>query len=75
MLILYDFTCHDCGHTDEYLVPKDTDTTPCKECQGNAARIISPVRFSLPGWDSGYPTAADKWARQHEKAGKQPVEE
>jgi len=29
---------------------------------------MSGGNFSLPGIDTGFPTAADKWARRHRKA-------
>lgn len=70
MLILYDFNCQDCGHTQEALVPRDTDAHVCEVCQGNMTRLISPVRCRLDGTDPGFPGAHDKWARQHEQAGK-----
>ena len=74
MLILYDFKCHDCNSTQEVLVLRDTDFVVCKECQGNMTRAISPIRFKLEGHSGHFPTAASKWERQHEKAGREPSE-
>jgi hypothetical protein len=39
------------------------------------APIVSGGNFSLPGTDTGFPTAADKWAKRHRKANKANLEE
>ena len=69
MLILHDFECSN-GHVNEELVESGTDFILCKTCGETATRQITPVRFKLNGYDPGFPTAWDKWAKQHEKAGK-----
>lgn len=70
MLILYDFKCDSCGRIAESLVSRDVDEIDCWHCKGTAHRIISPIQFNLEGVSGDFPTAADKWARQHEQAGK-----
>lgn len=65
--MIFDFRCPD-GHITEDVVHKDTDNIPC-ECGKIATRIISGTSFSLPGNDDGFPTAHEKWAREHERAG------
>jgi putative FmdB family regulatory protein len=69
--MIYEFKCED-GHISEYYLPvKERDSTQiCKSCQKEAKRVISVPKFQLNGADLGFPTAADKWAREHEKAGK-----
>ena len=74
MLILYDFKCEDCDHTEERLVVMDLRVTECEECHGRSKRQISPVRSQLEGHSGHFPTAASKWERQHERAGKRPSE-
>lgn len=66
MLRVHDYQCS-CGLVTEHLVKAGTDTVRCK-CGAEAKRIISPVRCSLDP-TAGFPGAADKWIRHHEKAG------
>ena len=76
MLILYDFKCDKCGETEELLLPRHRadDTPKHKYCGGTLTRIITPIRFKLEGHSGHFPTAASKWERQHEKAGREPSE-
>jgi hypothetical protein len=67
-VILYDFRCKN-GHITEELVKADTPSIRC-ECGEEATRTITPVRFTLDGTDPGYPTAHERWVREHERAGK-----
>lgn len=64
---LYDFKCPN-GHVTEELVPKNIKDIMCPECSKDAHRIISPTKFSLD--PLSFPTAGDKWIREHEKAGR-----
>lgn len=70
-LILYDFECIKCNHCEEKLVQSDVRHADCPECGGKMIRKISTPRVALDGTDPGFPDAYDKWARQHEKAGRQ----
>jgi len=69
--MIYEFRCSK-GHITEYLLAvKDMDSVqPCKSCKKEAKRIISVPHFTLEGVSGDFPTAADKWARVHEEAGK-----
>jgi hypothetical protein len=69
-LILHDFKCKSCGTTQEALVPSIVNIRLC-QCGMWADRVISGTNFRLDGTDPAYPTAWDKWAKQHEKAGGQ----
>lgn len=70
MRVLEDFKCPD-GHLFESLVNRGTQSVRCKECDNTAQRQRSVPNFQLNGADPGYPTAYDKWAKDHEKgAGK-----
>jgi len=73
-MIILDFRCAH-GHTQENFVPSDTQVVGCKTCGHNAKRIISGTSVKLDGTDPAYPTAGDKWAKQHEKAGGQTYDE
>lgn len=74
MLILFDFKCRTCGHVEEVLIDSKEKHIRCEKCTNVADRVISPVRSNLEGITGHFPDAADKWARQHEKAGRQPSE-
>ena len=71
MRILNDFECTECGLVFERL-NDSRDTTIVCECGGVANKLISRMNFKLPGTDPGYPGAYDKWARDHERAGRNP---
>ena len=65
-MILYDFTCSN-NHTTEHFVSSDTKEVVCPECGLKPKRVISKTSFKLEGTSGDFPTAADKWARRHEK--------
>lgn len=69
-MIILDFQCAH-GHTHEHFVPSDTQVVKCTSCHRNATRIISGTSFKLDGTDPAFPTAWDRWAKQHEKNGGQ----
>jgi len=71
MLILFDFRCGECGTVHEALVDREQKHTKCTNCGSISTRMVSPVRSQLEGITGHFPDAADKWARQHEKAGKE----
>ena len=75
MLILFDFKCQTCKYELEKVIDNTVHAIPCTECGGQMNRVISPVRCNLEGLSGHFPDAADKWARQHEKAGRMPIEE
>ena len=69
---IYDYKCQECGHSFEGMATiKDrTKLKECPACGVEAGKhIITPVSFHLPGHSYDYPTAADKWTREHERAG------
>lgn len=71
-MILYDFKCSECSTVEEKLVSSDVRKITCPNCQSlTMTRTISKPLIRLDGTDPGFPDAYDKWARQHEKAGKQ----
>ena len=67
----YSYRC--ANHSDHVFevttsIARRNDIQQCPECGGDGKHIITPVAFKLPGHRSEYPTAADKWAREHERA-------
>jgi putative FmdB family regulatory protein len=74
MLILYDFKCEECDHTEEKLVVMDLRVQECEECHGRSKRVISPVRCHLEGHSGDFPSASAKWEREHEKQGRKASE-
>lgn len=69
MIRIFDFKCEN-GHITEDFVEDGVDYIDCSECASQARKVISPVSFHLPGTDPGYPTAWDKWSKDHKKHGK-----
>ena len=67
MKLLADFKCPN-GHTTEHYTESSILHVRC-DCGEEARRIISGVNFRLPGHDTAYPTAHEKWVREHERAG------
>jgi hypothetical protein len=74
-LILFDFTCDACGITEEKMVTSNVFEYKCSYCLekqgGMMTRVISGTNFKLDGTDPAFPTAYDRWGKQHEKAGGQ----
>ena len=65
--MLNDYQCLKCKKVFERWSKIKRIPSPC--CKDYVAeKIISGGRFSLPGIDTGFPTAADKWAKRHRKA-------
>lgn len=68
-MILYSYHCTNCGHDfDELNSIEDRQSFTCPVCGRFAEKVMSGGHFSLPGWDSSYPTAGDEWERRHESA-------
>tara|TARA_R110000824_G_scaffold281420_1_gene469705 strand:+ start:418 stop:651 length:234 start_codon:yes stop_codon:yes gene_type:complete len=65
-MILNDYQCTECDSIQEHW-SKD-NITQCKVCNSTALKIQAGGHFALPGTDTSFPTAADKWARRHRKA-------
>lgn len=69
---LFDAKCTACGEITEVFGKAD-DEFRCGTCHSPAKRIITPVRCHLPGNDpTGFPGAAMKWAKDHQKHGNKP---
>ena len=65
--MLNDYQCLKCKTISEKWSKLQRIPSSCCE-HYVAEKIISGGRFSLPGIDTGFPTAADKWAKRHRKA-------
>jgi hypothetical protein len=68
-LIFFEYECVSHG-TFEKLGREAEQHTPCPVCSKPSLRRISAPRISLEGWSLSFPTAADKWARNHIEAAK-----
>ena len=68
-MILYDFKCPN-GHVFEGFANIHDKTHVCERCGEVADKLISMPTIKLEGWSGHFPTAADRWTRIHEKAGK-----
>ena len=65
--MLNDYQCLKCKKVFERWSKTKRIPSPC--CKDYVAeKIISGGNFSLPGIDTGFPTAADKWAKRHRRA-------
>ena len=75
--VLSDFECPRCNYKFEAWIDRELDKhCTCPSCGfSEAERRISGGNFALPGSDTGYPTAADKWARRHRNANKANLKE
>ena len=73
--ILSDFRCKHCTFQFEAWIDRTDQECACPQCGKSATRSLSGGNFSLPGSDTGYPTAADKWARRHRNANKANLKE
>lgn len=67
--LLYDFECG-IGHKFEKLVSQDEIVVPCVICNNPSSRKLSAPTIGLEGWSLSFPTAADRWARNHIEAAK-----
>lgn len=74
MAILRDYQCNVCPNIFEHWEKEYGEAVFCSYCGGEAFPIISGTSFKLPGHDTGFPTAADKWARTHRKANKRELD-
>ena len=67
MRVLNDFKCEVCSFTKEIFEDVNTRIVRCKECDGDAHKIIGNCNFALDPISGHFPGATDKWARHHEK--------
>jgi putative FmdB family regulatory protein len=66
MVVFKEFRCSSCGHQQEHLVDNLAATHPCQGCGKEASRVHTSFNFQLEGTSGDYPTAAAKWAKNHE---------
>lgn len=67
MKVMRDFSCNSCGIVFERLT--DKRSVECV-CGAEAHDVPCAPSFRLEGVTGHFPTAADKWARVHEEAGR-----
>ena len=66
-MILYEFKCEDHGNFDKF-AKLGVKEAACPECGATCGKVITPPRFILDGTDPAYPTAWDRWAKDHERS-------
>lgn len=67
MKMLNDYYCQECDFTFEEF---GENTCSCPKCSSSVKKIISPIRFKLEGVSGDFPTAYDKWTKDHERSAK-----
>lgn len=67
MIRVFDFECN-VGHLEEVFCDDKTTQIECPICGSVANRLVSKPNFKLDGITGSFPTAADKWANNHEQA-------
>jgi putative FmdB family regulatory protein len=70
-MILYEYECKN-GHVfDAFSSMEKRKSHKCPECKVTAKQRITPSHLDYLGMGTSpsLPTAADKWARMHEKEG------
>jgi hypothetical protein len=65
MMQLNDYQCETCGSVVERFCEVSVPQH-CFVCGDTMAKLIK-ATFKLDGTDPSFPTAADKWAKRHEK--------
>lgn len=68
---LEDFECLSCGFKWESLVADDHDY--CPQCGEHCKKIITGCNFKLEPVSGDFPTATERWAKMHEKEGRDTV--
>lgn len=59
---LFEFKCEK-NHITEQFVDETIKTSPCRECDEIATRIISPTGIYLEPFSGQYTAAYDRWTR------------
>jgi hypothetical protein len=59
---LYEFKCSK-EHITEQLVDETIKVSPCRVCDENATRIISPTGIYLEPFSGLHPASYDRWTR------------
>jgi hypothetical protein len=70
-MILHDFRCVECRHTEEHFVSSDTQSVACERCGGHAGKIF--LELAKPHWaalaqgDNASPEAINRFERIHKQ--------
>jgi hypothetical protein len=71
---IFEFKCPVHGIFDA-MAWDNTEKKPCPACQRECGTKISAPNFHLPGYDPAFPTAWDRWAKDHEQRAKKAKQE
>jgi hypothetical protein len=69
MRVMLDVKCAE-GHITEKFGKLDAEYR-CGVCGLPAKHVVTGLNFKLEGTSGAFPTAADKWAKEHVRAAKQ----
>lgn len=69
---VFDYVCEN-GHVQEAFVTDINQHVLCSTCGATTERLISTPVVKLPGWDSSFPGAHQKWDRKREEKRKQEI--
>lgn len=64
---VFDYQCNN-EHVKEVFAHVAAPSITCSVCGETALRMVSSPRFKLDGITGSFPTASDKWARDHKQA-------
>jgi len=67
---IFDFRCSTCRRKFEAIVDLSSTMTIRCSCGQTAYKVLSPVRASLDPLSGHFPSATDKWAKEHEQKAK-----
>lgn len=67
----YSFECPGCDIVFDKFLPMNHGEVLCDNCGEAAHKIILSVNFKLDGTDPGFPTAYERWAKEHERRAKE----
>ena len=67
MKVIKDFMCPKCDAFEKLVDNTDSETT-CPNCGDHSPVVYHSMRFKLDGTDPGFPSAYDKWEKDHIKA-------
>lgn len=72
---IYEYLCPQGHVTESWAKVADRHNPATCHCGEEAKFKISCPMVACDGTDPGFPDAYDKWARQHEKKGREPEKE
>ncbi|NBW38012.1 MAG: hypothetical protein EBR30_23925 [Cytophagia bacterium] len=69
MKVMNDYECSQ-GHMSEHFVDLLVGAVDCPHCNEVAYKRLTAPRIKLEGYSGSFPTAADRWTKNHIEATK-----